>query len=257
MRSFLRNVFLNSMGGVLRPQSGIHILNAHFVTPQTPSENDWEIFESFLKFLSRRCKFITIQEAVRLIEYRKFPIKECLVAFTFDDGFEECHTTIAPLLEKYDCNAAFFINANYIESGKAYQQEFHNRINTYTKRPMSWQQVKDLHQRGHVIGSHTLDHVNMKTLNEEELDYQLMVNKTILEQKLDYSCSYFAWTYGQLQHFQEKALEQTLKYHQYIFSGTNYKQYFSYNGQVINRRHLEAYWPKNHINYFLSSKKTN
>ena len=28
-------------------------------------------------------------------------------------------------------------------------------------------------------------------------------------------------------------------------------------GEVINRRHIEPYWPKNHIKYFLSFKKNN
>lgn len=255
MRNFLRNIFLHLAGSLLKPRVGIHIINSHFVTTQIPSENDWEIFESFLKFLNRQCKLITIQEAVRLIEARQFPTYECMVAFSFDDGFEECYTTIAPLLEKHNCNAAFFINANYIESDLAYQEEFHERINTYTKKPMTWEQIKELHQRGHVIGAHTLDHVNMAELTPDEIDFQLKMNKLILENKLNYSCDYFAWTYGQLQHFPGKALKLTQKYHKHIFSGTNYKHYFSYGGQVINRRHLEAYWPKNHVRYFLSSKK--
>jgi peptidoglycan/xylan/chitin deacetylase (PgdA/CDA1 family) len=255
MRRFLRNIFLHLAGSVLKPRAGIHIINSHFVTPQIPTKNDWKIFESFLQFLNRFCKLITIQEAVRLIETRQFPTNECMVAFTFDDGFEECYTTIVPLLEKYNCNAAFFISANYIESDETYQEEFHKRINTYTKKPMSWEQIKDLHQRGHVIGAHSLDHVNMAELNTDEIDIQLKMNKQILENRLNYSCDYFAWTYGQFQHFPEKALKLTQKYHKHIFSGTNYKKYFSYNGQVINRRHIEAFWPKSHIKYFLSVKK--
>ncbi|MDO9153333.1 MAG: polysaccharide deacetylase family protein [Paludibacter sp.] len=182
---------------------------------------------------------------------KSLPKKECLVAFTFDDGFEECYTTIAPLLEKYNCNAAFFINANYIGSDENYQQSFNTRINTFTKKPMSWEQVIDLHRRGHVIGAHTLDHVNMAELTEKELVFQLAENKKILESKINYNCEYFAWTYGKLQHFPEEALLQTLKYHRYIFSGTNYKHYFSLNGRVINRRHIEAFWPKAQIKYFL------
>ena len=208
-----------------------------------------------MKFLKQNCKLITIQEAVRLIEARQFLTTECMVAFTFDDGFEECYTTIAPLLEKYNCNAAFFISANYIESDSAYQEEFHKRINTYTKKPMTWEQIKDLHQRGHVIGAHTLDHLNMAELSAEEVDFQLKMNKQILENKINYNCDYFAWTYGQLHHFPETALKISQNYHKLIFSGTNYKHYFSYNGLVINRRHIEAFWPKSHVKYFLSVDK--
>lgn len=255
MRTLLRNAYLNIIGSFKNPQPGIHIINAHFVTPGISEESDWLIFEGFLKYLNKHCELITIQEATQLISKRQFSQKECMVAFTFDDGFEECYTTIAPLLEKYNCRGAFFINANYISSGLSYQNQFNERTKTYTKKPMLWEQVIDLHKRGHVIGSHTLDHVNMAELLENELELQLDTNKKILEEKLNYKCDYFAWTYGQLQHFPEVALNQTLKYHKYIFSGTNYKNYFSFNGKAINRRHIEAFWPKSHIKYFLSTKK--
>jgi len=49
------------------------------------------------------------------------------------------------------------------------------------------------------------------------LDFQLTKNKQILEEKLDFNCEYFAWTYGQLQHFPKKALNATQKYHKYIY----------------------------------------
>ena len=120
---------------------------------------------------------------------------------------------------------------------------------------MSWNQVIDLHKRGHLIGSHNLDHTNFAELSLEEIEFQLKRNKEILEEKLDYKCEYFAWTYGQLHHFSTEALEVTEKYHKYIFSGTNYKNYFSHNGRVLNRRHQEANWPKSHIKYFLSFHK--
>ncbi|NQU84848.1 MAG: polysaccharide deacetylase family protein [Mariniphaga sp.] len=255
MRHILRSFYLSLFGTFKKPNPGVHILNSHYVTPDFSEESDWLIFEGFVKYLSKHCKLITIQEATQLIAKRQFQQKECLVALTFDDGFEECYTTIAPLLEKYNCYATFFINTNYIESNEKYQQQFHNRIKTWTKKPMTWKQVKELHKRGHVIGSHTLDHANLFELAESEIEYQILENKRILEEKLNYNCIYFAWTFGQLQHFPEEALNCALKYHKYIFSGTNYKQYFSMNDTVINRRHIEAFWPKSHINYFLSVHK--
>lgn len=255
MRNILRSFYLSLFGTFKKPSQGIHILNSHYLTPDLYKETDWSIFDEFLQYISKHCKLITIQEATQLIATRQFSQNECLVAFTFDDGFEECYTTIAPLLEKYNCNAAFFINANYIDSNEEYQQEFHDCIKTWTKKPMSWEQVVELHKRGHVIGSHTLDHVNLAALTENEIEFQIHENKKILKERLNYNCEYFAWTYGQLQHFPEVALKHTLKYHKYIFSGTNYKNYFSFNGKAINRRHIEAFWPKPHIKYFLSAKK--
>ena len=244
------------MGTVKRPEPGIHIINSHFISPnEVNMKTDTAAYEGFLSFLNKTCRFITVEEATTRILANDIPKNEVLVAFTFDDGYAECYTIVAPLLEKFNTKGAFFINANYISSGDDYQKQFNDRTLTYTKLPMTWEQVKELHNRGHLIGAHTLDHVNMAELTEKELLFQLSENKRILEEKLNYNCEYFAWTYGRMQFFSEHILDVALNYHKYIFSATNYKQYFSFGGKVINRRHIEAFWPKSHIHYFLSVKK--
>jgi peptidoglycan/xylan/chitin deacetylase (PgdA/CDA1 family) len=256
MRSHLRSIFLHIVGTLKPAQRGVHIINSHYVTPEKVNEEyNYRTFEAYLKYLNTFATFVNLKEATSNILQNNLPKKKVLVTFTFDDGFEECYTVIAPLLEKYNCRGAFFINANYIDSDSEYQEEYNKRVAITTKKPMSWSQVKDLHDRGHLIGSHNLDHYNFAKLNNEEIVSQLKENKQILEEKLNYKCEYFAWTYGQFQHFPAEALELTEKYHKYIFSGTNYKKYFSYSGRVLNRRHQEANWPKSHVKYFLSFQK--
>lgn len=256
MRKHLRNIILNILGVFSKPKPGIHVINSHYVTSDFANqEKDYEIFEEYLKYLQKTSTLIDLETATSRILKKEIPKKELLISLTFDDGFEECYTIIAPLLEKYNCRGAFFINSNYIESDCDYQLEFHNRATSKTKKPMSWTQVIDLHERGHLIGSHTLDHTNFAEISIEEINFQLKRNKEILEEKLNYNCEYFAWTYGQLKHMPLNALKITEKYHKYIFSGTNYKQYFSFDGRVLNRRHQEANWPKSHVKYFLSSSK--
>jgi peptidoglycan/xylan/chitin deacetylase (PgdA/CDA1 family) len=256
MRALLRNIFLIIAGSFKRPKPGIHIINSHFITPyEKDTERDNRIYDNYLSYLQKYAKFITLEEATNRILSNSIPNNEVLLTFTFDDGFEEGYSIIAPLLEKYNTRGTFFINANYIESGETYQQEFNKRVNTFTKKPMTWEQLKDLHERGHLIGSHNLDHSNFAEIGDDDISFQISKNKKILEEKLSYECHYFAWTYGQIKHFPIKALELTQKYHNYIYSDTNFKHYFSLNNKVINRRHIEPFWPKSHINYFLGVRK--
>lgn len=256
IRTFLRDKYLRIIGSITNPKSGIHIINSHFITPYKAEQtHDTLIFEEYLNYLQKISDFITLEQATEKILKRESSNK-IFVAFTFDDGFEECYTTIAPLLEKYNTRGAFFINSAYIESNKEYQQIFNKRINTYTKKPMTWEQIIELHNRGHIIGSHNVDHSNFSEMTEKEIEESIKQNKQILEEKLNYKCDFFAWTYGNLKHFPESALPIVQKYHSFIYSATNYKNYFSLNKQVINRRHIEAFWPKSHINYFLSFKKS-
>src|SRR5690554_1040737 len=161
MRNFFRYIYLNIIGSFKKLKPGIHIINSHYVTSEWVNlERDVKIFDSYLCFLSKRARFITLEEATKRIFEKDIPTNEVLITFTFDDGFEECYSVIAPLLEKYNTRGAFFINANYIESSIEYQKSYHTRVNSKTKLPMTWKQVKQLHSNGHIIGSHNLDHVN-------------------------------------------------------------------------------------------------
>ena len=66
---------------------------------------------------------------------------------------------ICPVLEDYGVNAALFINPNFVEGDEAYIRHFtESTVLTPGKRPMRWDALRRLRDRGHVIGAHTLDH---------------------------------------------------------------------------------------------------
>lgn len=77
----------------------------------------------------------------------------------------------------------------------------------------------------------------------------------IIEEKLGTSCDYFAFPYGKLKHVNAKALDIACDNYKYVFSQSNYKNYFSFEGRVINRRHFEPFWPITHVYFFLSCHK--
>jgi peptidoglycan/xylan/chitin deacetylase (PgdA/CDA1 family) len=255
MRNFLRNYYLNLIGSLDKPSPGIHILNAHFVKNGKIDATFSETYNAYLQYLARHCRLTRFEDATSAILRNDIPSDECCIAFSYDDGFEECASIITPILEEFGCNGAFFINSNYIDGNSSYIKGFNNTVGAIEKAPMSWGQIIKLHNNGHIIGSHLLDHFNMASLSNDELELQLITNKKKLETVLNYECNYFAWPFGQFQHLTEDALKLTENHHKYIFSGTNYKNYFSFNGRAINRRHIESFWPENHINYFLSTKK--
>ena len=81
------------------------------------------------------------------------------VVLTFDDGFEEHHRLVAPILEKYGFRGVFNIITSSIGKGE---------VDTKLGRRsyLSWEQVRDLQNRGHEIASHTLTHPDLKWLAE-------------------------------------------------------------------------------------------
>lgn len=254
-RTIVRKRILDILGLFSRPHNGIHILNGHMICRAMADNQSKDYFFYQLQELSRYVHFIRIEYATSLIRNHE-SVDQPLVAFTFDDGFMECYDMIAPVLESFGVNAAFFINPNFVEGDENYIQNFtENIVLTPGKIPMHWTEIKDLHKRGHIIGAHTMDHYMINDDNLLELDKQIGGCKSIIEDKLSAPCDYFAFPYGRLEHANKHSIDVACGYYKNVFSQSDYKHYFSFAGRVINRRHFEPFWPVGHLYYFLSCHK--
>lgn len=255
IRSLIRNNILDILSLNAKPNPGVHILNGHFLSRDNNTSNT--IFKTLLKRLeSYGIKFINFNEAVKkIVQNEGLSKKECLVAFSFDDGFEECFTKIKPVLDEYNIKAGFFINPGFVDGDSEYQENLKKNIVYTNKPPMNWEQIKQLKNEGHVIGSHTIDHNNLQSNDIDMLNQQIGESKVQLEKKLNYSCEYFAFPFGRIKDISQLSVDIAKKYYTYIFSQDDYKNYFSFNNSVINRRHFECDWPYKHVLYFLKRKK--
>ncbi len=64
-------------------------------------------------------------------------------------------------------------------------------------KPMSWEEVRKLHQSGAIIGSHCKYHICCHSnQSEQEVRKQIFESKKILEEKLQTDCNYFAYPNG-------------------------------------------------------------
>lgn len=251
IRALLRHITLNLLGTFSVPKPGIHILNGHRIV----NEEEPETFRNLLLDLSKHVMFVRIEDAVSMIVAKK-RVDKPLVAFTFDDGFMECYNYFAPVLEEFGVNAMFFVNPNYVEGNATYIDNFNNNIvMTLNKQPMRWEQLKELSRRGHIIAAHTMDHYMINSDDESILQFQIKTCKKTIEQNIGQPCDYFAFPYGRLTQANKKSIDMACNTYRYVFSQSDYKHYFSYDGRVINRRHFEPFWPKKHVFYFLSCDK--
>ena len=87
-------------------------------------------------------------------------IPDRLVVLTFDDGNRSDHQFVAPLLERYGFAATFFITEGL---GFRDDKEYF----------LTWEEVRDLHDRGFEIGNHTRSHPNVAALDCDELIAEL------------------------------------------------------------------------------------
>lgn len=255
MREILRKLIIDTVGGISKMSHGVYILNGHYLSRSANKEP--EVFIRLLSEMKNHAKFINIQDACSLVQSKEAEnIDETLIAFTFDDGFDDCYHSLAPALSEYDVNACFFINPGFVEGDENYRVKFTEQVvKTSTKTPMSWTQIKALHNEGFVIGNHTFDHVRLSSVSVTEAIKQVIEAKMRIEKELNAPCDHFAWPYGQYTDVTESVIEELVAHHRYIYSGCDYRNYTSFNGNVLNRRHFEADWSIRELKYFLSKTR--
>ena len=257
MRNFIRNIILNILSLNVSPSKYIHILNGHFVD-ENLTVDSYNKFEKFIIRMRKYFDIISLEQAIQDI-HNKNIIFRPRVALTFDDGLLECYTIIFPLLEKYNLKAAFFINPVSIDNqDDSFTTNFiknNLRVN-FKKKFMTWSMIKEIKEKGHVIGSHTTNHLELNALNEEILTKEIIDSKNIINSRLDINCEYFAFPFGTSNFFDKNAVEMASKTYKYSFTSGSYGKYF-FNGRIniFSRRHFEINWSFRHIIYFLSKNR--
>jgi peptidoglycan/xylan/chitin deacetylase (PgdA/CDA1 family) len=90
------------------------------------------------------------------------------VCLTFDDGWAGNYLYVFPILQEYGFRATFFIATELI--GKPLY--------------MTWDQLQEMHRSGMSIQSHTATHRPLVSMREEELAFELLESKRVIEGRL-------------------------------------------------------------------------
>jgi peptidoglycan/xylan/chitin deacetylase (PgdA/CDA1 family) len=155
----------------------------------TPNE-----FEKQLKWLKKNnFQSFTLSELVSL---KEVPSKS--VVITFDDGYEDNITNALPLLKKYNFKATVYIVLNRFEQNWATDKDLNKSSDELNQENMlSDKQVKEMINSGLIeIGSHTLNHVNLPSLNASKKLDEIRKSKEEIEKKFDIKCNSFAYPFG-------------------------------------------------------------
>lgn len=104
-----------------------------------------------------------------------------LVSLTFDDGWSSAYQHGARLLDELGYKGTFYINPTTLS----------------TTQFMTSAQVQDLHQRGHQLASHAMNHIDLTTISAARVDAQLRetadyVRRLTGAAKIDFASPYGA-----------------------------------------------------------------
>jgi len=134
----------------------------------------------------------------------------------FDDGLRSNFDTALPILEKYGFVGWFFVPTDFISVDVSNAEDWalshsiapHERYDG-GRAALSWDEVRELDGRGHILGCHTKTHRRMtpdcslEAINDEILD-----SKRILEAQLGHVVETFCWVGGERDTYNPLAFER-------------------------------------------------
>lgn len=91
-----------------------------------------------------------------------------VIILNFYDNPESQYINAKSILDKYGLKGTFFVVCNWIDSN-------HSKIPR-----MTWNEINQLHQEGHDIESHTMNHIPLTDLSSSKLDYEIGAPKQCL-----------------------------------------------------------------------------
>jgi peptidoglycan/xylan/chitin deacetylase (PgdA/CDA1 family) len=152
-------------------------------------------FEKQIKYLiDNNWTFFTMSELVE----KKEKLPEKSVSITFDDGYEDNFTNAFPILKKYDVKATIYIVVDRHDREWSSKRKEKNSSGELKNEPkLSDEQISKLTNSGLIeIGSHTITHDNLPTLNKQQKIDEIQNSKIEIEKRFNIKCNSFCYPFG-------------------------------------------------------------
>jgi len=139
------------------------------------------IFENQLQELRRYHYNPVFVSAIAQSLKAQKPLPQYSVALTFDDGYQDFYTNVFPLLKKYQMKATLYVIINALDKPDY----------------LTTAQLKEISASSLVeIGSHTFNHLDLKTLKLKKEKFEIANSKIFLERLLGRVVPTFAYPFG-------------------------------------------------------------
>ncbi|HBI45743.1 MAG TPA: hypothetical protein DDY78_23260 [Planctomycetales bacterium] len=169
------------------------ILLFHRVTDQIPEDGltvSTARFRALCAMLRRRFRVVPLAEVFDVLRSGR-PMPPRTVAVTFDDCYRD-NLFAARVLAEYGLPASFFVPTAFVGTDHIFPWDHH----LPRMANLTWDEVREMADMGHEIGSHTVNHANLGTASYEEARTELFESKAVLEKQLGRKVSWFAYRFG-------------------------------------------------------------
>jgi biofilm PGA synthesis lipoprotein PgaB len=169
------------------------ILQYHHVSAEMPAITSISPtgFLEHLTYLEQQGFLVTPLDQVISALSAKKPLPDKTVVITFDDAYLNIYQTAWPMIAAKGWSFSLFVSTELVGSNPALY--------------MDWDQVRELHDAGVLIGNHTMHHTHLLRKQAGETDEQWLARvrgeitgaQDTLESKLGQVKKIFAYPYGE------------------------------------------------------------
>jgi peptidoglycan/xylan/chitin deacetylase (PgdA/CDA1 family) len=235
----------------------IRAINYHGVSGETADN-----FELQLAYYAEHFTAVTLADLNNFFLTKRWGKKRPGLIISFDDGLSSNYSVAAPLLDKHGFNGWFFVPVDFVSTPPSEQMRFaRNHMispdgtsSKAERAAMSWDELRDLDRRGHVIGCHTRSHLRMlQKLSESVLENEICASKTVLEEKLGHVCDCYAWVGGEEWSYTAGAARMIRKAgYKYSFTTNALPITSNRDPRQLGRNNIESSWPLSMASFELS-----
>jgi peptidoglycan/xylan/chitin deacetylase (PgdA/CDA1 family) len=172
---------------------------------------------------------------------------------SFDDGRRDNVDVALPLLEEYGFIGWFFIPVGFVEAPPREQFTFAQTQRIFRlpqdekadRLAMTWDEIRDLDRRGHVVSCHTWTHCRLnESVPGDQQEREIAGAKSKIEQEIGRNVAAFGWVGGEESSFSAAAAHRVADAgFRYGFMNANAVITPKTNPLQLQRTNVEAVWP--------------
>lgn len=146
-----------------------------------------EVFRSQMRYLKEHCEVVGIEKLLddrrgKMEDGRKEKNKKQRqkVVITFDDGYRDNYTNVFPILKGLGLPATIFLITGMIGT----DQKRPRYQDMPTPDMMSWEEVREMADKGISFGPHTVTHPHLSQLNYEKQRDEIIKSIAVISPKI-------------------------------------------------------------------------
>ncbi|WP_022818844.1 polysaccharide deacetylase family protein [Fusobacterium russii] len=159
-----------------------------------------DIFRKHLQYLKKNnYEVITFKDLKKISWRNRFNSNKKYIIITFDDGYVDNYELAFPILKEFNFKATIFLMAE-----STYNEWDVRSSNEKIFPLMTKDMILEMQNYGIEFGAHTFNHPKLNKISNEDIEYQVVDCKKVLEEKISSDIITFAYPYGLLNDYAKK-----------------------------------------------------